>query len=82
MKVVLLPQAAEDLDEIADPLFSRIIGRIESLKQFPSLGAPMFGPFSTYRSFVVGLFRVVYRVRTKTIVEIAYVRHCRRRPVA
>lgn len=81
MKVVLLPQAREDLDFIYDPLFSKITRRLQLLKDYPEMGVPMLGPFTGYRSLVVGLFRIVYRVRESSI-EIAYIRHCRRRPLA
>jgi len=79
VKVVLLPQAQEDLDAIAEPLFSRVIHRLEVLKEYPELGAVMGGPFSGYRSAVVDLFRVVYRLLPKDVIEVAYVRDCRRR---
>ncbi len=79
MKVVLLPQAVEDLDQIEDPLYSRVLRRLRLLAKTPAMGAPMAGPFTGYRSTVVGLFRVVYRVTERT-VEIAYIRHCRRSP--
>jgi plasmid stabilization system protein ParE len=42
----------------------------------------MTGPFSGYRSTVVGLFRIVYRIATRTRIEIAYIRHCKRAPTA
>ena len=81
MKIVLLPQAQNDLDAIFEPLLSRVTRRIRLLERFPELGAPMIGPFSGYRSTVVGMFRIVYRPRGK-IVEVAYIRDCRRAPLA
>lgn len=80
MKVELLPQAKRDLDAIAEPLFSRIVKRLRLLETTPAMGAPMLGPFSGYRSTVVGLFRVVYRIAPRGIVQVAYLRHCRRAP--
>lgn len=82
MKLVLLPQAQEGLDELYDPVFSRIIKRLRLLERFPELGAPMIGPFAGYRSTVVAMFRIVYRVMPRGVVEIAYIRHCRRAPPA
>lgn len=82
MRVLLLPQARKDLDGISDPLLSRILRRIDVLKRFPELGAPMGGPFQAYRSMVVFLFRVVYRILPDDIIEVAYVRDCRRRPAS
>lgn len=81
MRVVLLPQAREDLDRVHDPLLGRLLRRLEALGEFPELGAPMAGPFAGYRSTVVDSFRVVYRAAARR-VEVAYVRDCRRRPLS
>ena len=77
-EVFLLPQALEDLDAVRDPLFTEIVERIQWLKEHPFWGAAMDGPFTGYRSFVVGIFRVVYRVISEKRIEIAYIRHCKR----
>lgn len=82
MKVLLLPQAQQDLDDIYDPVLSRVLRRLKLLERFPELGAPMMGPLSGYRSTVVDMFRVVYRLRPRGVIEVAYVRHCRRAPPA
>jgi plasmid stabilization system protein ParE len=80
MDVFLLPQAIEDLDVIEDPLFTEVIKKIYLLKSFPDIGAPMDGPFSGFRSLlVVRLFRVVYRIHSPGRIDIAYIRHTRRR---
>ncbi|MBI4679397.1 MAG: type II toxin-antitoxin system RelE/ParE family toxin [Elusimicrobia bacterium] len=81
MKILLLAQAQEDLDRVRDPLLRRIIRRLESLRDFPEMGSPMAGPFSGYRSTVVELFRIVYRILPSEIIEVAYIRDCRRRPL-
>ncbi len=78
MKVVLLPQAAEDLDTIYDPVLTRVLRRLRLLERFPDFGAAMTGPFAGYRSTAVEMFRIVYRVRTAKVVEVAYIRHARR----
>lgn len=80
MKIVLRPQAQADLDQIYDPVLARVLRRLRYLERFPELGAPMMGPFVGYRSTVVEMFRIVYRLRPRGIVEIAYVRDCRRAP--
>lgn len=80
MRVVLLPQARQDLDAISDPLFSRVLKRLESLEKFPDFGAPMTGPFAGWRSTVVDFFRIVYRA-TSDRLEVAYIRDCRQRPL-
>lgn len=81
MKLILLPQAQEDLDSIREPLFSRVVERMETLKEFPELGPAMLGPFAGYRATVVDLFRIVYRLVPPDVIEVAYVRDCRRRPL-
>lgn len=82
MKVVLLPQAQQDLDEIYEPILGRIIRHLRLLERFPELGPAMAGPFAGYRSTIVGMFRIVYRVLPRGIIEVAYVRHCKRAPPA
>jgi plasmid stabilization system protein ParE len=81
LKVVLLAQAQEDLDEIYDPVYTRIIRRLRLLERFPEMGAAMIGPFGGYRSTVVAMFRIVYRVLPRGVVEIAYIRHCSQAPL-
>ncbi|MEO6774505.1 MAG: type II toxin-antitoxin system RelE/ParE family toxin [Kofleriaceae bacterium] len=81
MKVVLLPQAEDDLDDVLEPLYSRLVRHLRLLEKFPELGAPMIGPYAGYRSTVVGMFRIVYRVAPPR-VEVAYIRHCSRAPMA
>ena len=80
MKVELLPQAAADLDAIYEPLYGRVLKRLRTLRDFPEVGAPMAGEFADYRASVVELYRVVYRIRPDQVVEVAYIRDCRRRP--
>ncbi|MBI2915671.1 MAG: type II toxin-antitoxin system RelE/ParE family toxin [Elusimicrobia bacterium] len=78
MKIILLPQAQEDLNKIYDPLLTEVCEKILLLKEYPHWGASMSGPFRGYRSFVVSIFRVVYRIVSRERIEVAYVRHCRR----
>ena len=82
MKVVLLPQAQENLDEIYDPPYTRILKRLRMLEKTPESGVALAGPFTGYRSTVVGLFRIIYRIVDRKTVEIAYIRHCKRAPLA
>jgi plasmid stabilization system protein ParE len=82
LKVTLLPQARQDLDAIHDPGLGRIIRALRLLEQFPEMGAPMVGPFTGYHNTIVAMFRIVYRVLPRGVVEIAYIRHCRRAPPA
>jgi hypothetical protein len=72
LKIVLLPQATDDLDPIFDPVRSRIVRRLRLLERFPELGAPMIGPFRGYRSTVVAMVRIVYRIASASTIEVAY----------
>ncbi len=78
MIVRLLLQAEEDLDAITEPLRSEILERLNVLKRYPELGHPMDGPYTGYRLTVAGLFRIVYRLKSEHMIEIAYIRHARR----
>jgi plasmid stabilization system protein ParE len=82
LKVVLLPQAQNDLDAIFDSLLTRVLKRLRMLERFPGFGARMIGRFHGYRSTVVGIFRIVYRPLPSGTVEIAYIRNCRRAPLS
>lgn len=52
------------------------------LEKFPEMGVAMVGPFTGFRSTIVSMFRIVYRVLPRAVVEIAYIRNCRRAPPA
>jgi plasmid stabilization system protein ParE len=77
-RILLLPDAEKDLRAIADPLFSKIVRKLQLLRQFPEMGAPMAGPFEGWRAIPVGIFRIIYHVAPRGI-EIAYIRHCKRK---
>lgn len=77
MKVVILPQAQADLDEITEPLLSRIRKRLGSLSSYPALGAELHGPLAGHRATVIGCFKIVY-MRTPDAIEISFIRDCRR----
>ena len=81
-EVYLLPQAQEDLESIQDPLWTEILEKISFLKEYPDWGAPMDGPFTGTRSFVAGIFRVIYTIVSDKRIEILYIRHCKRRLLA
>ena len=78
MKILLLPQAEEDYAAIAEPLHSKITKRLRSLALYPSLGAALPEPYTGYRSTVVGIFRIVYRQPGPDLINISYIRDCRR----
>jgi hypothetical protein len=79
VKFILLDQAQADLDAIDDPSLKRFARRLEAFQQFPDLGAPMNSPFIGFRSTLVDFFRIVYRVRDGEVLEILFIRVCRRR---
>ncbi|HEX4047635.1 MAG TPA: type II toxin-antitoxin system RelE/ParE family toxin [Elusimicrobiota bacterium] len=79
MKLRFLLQAKEDLSAISDPLFSRVLRRLDLLKKFPELGALLPDPHADMRSTVVDNFRIVYRLLANGAIEINYIRDCRRR---
>jgi hypothetical protein len=81
VKILFLPQAEEELLSLRDPLFSKIIHRIELLPSYPSLGAAMTGPFAQYRSLVVEFHRVYYRLSPTGHIIVTHLRDCRRKPV-
>jgi len=69
-KVILSPNALEDLDRLISTLTlppttrARVRASLEALQTFPRLGAPLGGRWSGYR-FVLGPWRwmiVVYQV--------------------
>jgi plasmid stabilization system protein ParE len=78
MKLRFLLQAKEDLTTISEPLFSRVVRRLELLKKFPELGAFLPDPHTDMRSTVVENFRIVYRLLANGVIEINYIRDCRR----
>ncbi len=81
MKIVFLLQAEEELLSLHDPLFSKIIRRIELLKTYPQLGPLMTGPFESYRSLVVDFYRIYYRLLSDGEIVVTHLRDCRRKPV-
>jgi len=66
------------LDAIKDPLYSKIINRLEALEEFPEMGVAMIGPFAGYRAINPSPHRIVYRLLSGGAAEIAYIRHCGR----
>jgi len=79
LRIVLLPQAVEDLRLIYDPLYSQIIHRFSLLAEFPEMGAALPSEMGGWRATLVGIFRIFYQVKPDRI-EIGYIRHCRRAP--
>ncbi|MGH7822274.1 MAG: type II toxin-antitoxin system RelE family toxin [Candidatus Binatia bacterium] len=76
-KVELLPRAARELSALPMSIQDQILGKLEMLREFPEMGAPMLDAFEGYRSLLAARnrYRVVYRVVSDDLVEVAYVRH-------
>jgi len=59
-----------------------LVNYVEAPRRFPELGVAMTGPFAGYRATVVDLYRIVYRLRARATVQVNFIRHCRRAPLA
>ena len=78
MQLVFLEQAAEELELLHDPLYSRIVKKTELLLRFPYLGAEMFDAFLGYRSLLAEPYRIIYQVISEKRIEIAFLFHVKR----
>jgi len=79
-RVELLPRAQRELDSLPAVTRDQILVKLEMLREFPEMGAPMVDAFRGYRALLAGRgsYRVVYRVLSDQLVEVAYIRHCAR----
>ena len=79
-RINLLPRAEKELAALPLSVQDRIINKLELLRDFPNLGPEMFDAFQGYRTLLVAKngYRVIYRVVSKDLIEIAYIRHCAR----
>ena len=77
MKVALLPQAKADLAAITGVLLTKVLKRLDALRNYPQLGCALTDHLDGYRSTVVAFLPIVYTVSGETVV-VSYVRHCRR----
>ncbi len=77
--VKLLPRAQRELSALPAEIQDQIFAKLELLREFPELGAPMVDAFRGYRALLAvrRTYRIVYRVRSDW-VEVAYFRHCAR----
>lgn len=76
-QVLLLPQAAEDLQLIYDPLYTQVVKRLRLLRRYPRMGVELKGQFAGWRATPVEIFRIIYRITPRGI-EVGYIRHCKR----
>jgi len=79
-KVKLLPRAQKELEAFPLAIQDQIIAKLELLPDFPEIGAAMFDAFQGYRALLAAknTYRIVYRMVSDDLAEVAYIRHCAR----
>lgn len=79
-KVKLLPRAQKDLEALPLAVQDQIVAKVELLRDFPEMGPAMFDAFQGYRALLAArnTYRIVYRVVSDELIEVAYIRHCAR----
>ncbi len=79
-KVKLLPRAQRDLEALPLAIQDQIIAKLELLREFPEIGPAMFDAFQGYRALLAAknTYRVIYRIVSDDLIEVAYIRHCAR----
>ena len=79
-KVKLLPRARKELEALPLAIQDQIVAKLDLLRNFPEVGAAMFDAFQGYRALLAAksTYRIVYRIVSDDLVEVAYIRHCAR----
>ena len=79
-KVKLLPRAQKELEAFPLAIQDQILAKLDLLGDFPEIGAAMFDAFQGYRALLAAknTYRIVYRMVSDDLVEVAYIRHCAR----
>ena len=79
-KVKLLPRAQKDLEALPLAVQDQIVAKVELLRDFPEMGPAMFDAFQGYRALLAArnTYRIIYRIVSDELVEVAYIRHCAR----
>lgn len=79
-KVKLLPRAQKELEALPFAIQDQIIAKLDVLRDFPEIGPPMFDAFQSYRALLAARnsYRIVYKVVSDDLVQVAYIRHCAR----
>ncbi len=79
-KVKLLPRAQKDLEALPLAVQDQIVAKVELLRDFPEMGPAMFDAFQGYRALLAArnTYRIIYRIVSDQLVEVAYIRHCAR----
>jgi plasmid stabilization system protein ParE len=78
--VRLLPRAERELRALPEGLQDQILAKLDMLAEFPEMGAPMLDAFEGYRALLAARrrYRIVYRIASEALVEVAYIRHVSR----
>ena len=78
--VKFLPRAEEDLLALSHHLQDEIFYKVELLAKFPQMGPSLERAYQGYRYLLAGgnRYRIIYKIKSATLVEIVYIRHCRR----
>ena len=79
-RVKLLPRAQKELEALPLAVQDQIIAKLELLRDFPEMGPAMFDAFQGYRALLAArnTYRMIYRIVSDDLIEVAYVRHCAR----
>ena len=79
-KVKLLPRAEKELDALPPAIQDQIINKLDLLRDFPEMGPAMFDAFQGYRALLAARnsYRIVYRIVSDELIEVAYIRHSAR----
>jgi len=79
-KVKLLPRAQRELEALPSAIQDQIVAKLELLRDFPEMGVAMFDAFRGYRALLAArnTYRIIYRIVSYNLIEIAYIRHCAR----
>ena len=80
VRVKLLPRATRELAVLPDSTQDQILTKLDLLREFPAMGAAMFDAFQGYRALLAARnrYRIIYRIATDGLIEVAYIRHCSR----
>lgn len=78
--VKFLPRAERDLLALPDSIQDEILHKVRLLAQFPCMGQGMERAYRGYRYLLAGKnhYRIIYKVSSSSLIQIAYIRHCRR----
>ena len=79
-KVKLLPRAQRDLEALPLAIQDQIVAKLGLLREFPEIGPAMSDAFQGYRALLAAknTYRVIYRIVSDDLIEVAYIRHCAR----